>query len=129
MSVPLSLRARLLALVLLALPPAFVLIIYPALQDNQRSAGDVKSTVRRLVRFAAHTHEQLIDDARDLLAFLSRLPLLLLDPQVCPARFTVLSQRYSNFTRFLVVDLRGSISRSTPPGFIVEDDQLRRGIA
>jgi hypothetical protein len=121
MSVPLSLRARLLASVLLALLPAFVLIIYPALQDKRRTAADMKSSARRLVRFAAHTH--------DLLAFLRRLPLLLLGPQPSPALFTDLSKRYSNFTRFLVIDLRGSVICSTEAGFIIEDDQLRREIA
>jgi hypothetical protein len=129
MSVPLSLRARLLALVLLALLPAFVLIIYNALQDKRRTVADVKSTARRLVRFATRNHEQLIDDAHDLRAFLSRLPFLLLDPQACPAPFADLSKRYSNFTNFLGVDLHGSVTCRTQPEFIVEDGQLRREIA
>jgi hypothetical protein len=113
MSVALSLRARLLALILLALLPAFVLIIFDALQHNRRTAADVKSTARR---FAVQNHGHLIDNADDLLPFLSRLPLPLLDPQACPALFANLSRRSSNFVNFLVIDLRGSVICSTEAG-------------
>jgi PAS domain S-box-containing protein len=116
-SVRLSLRVRLLALVLLTLAPAFALIIYNAVEDNQRATAEVKTTALRLVRLAAQNHEQLIDDAHDLLTLLTGLPPALLTSPDCQDLLTDLSSRYPNFGTLIVLDLRGTVKCSTRPGY------------
>ncbi len=105
----LSLRSRLMALVLIALLPAFALIVYNTVQDNRRATKDVKNTAQRLARLAAQHHEKMIDDAYDLVTLLTRLPLLLRDPRVCRTLMTNLPDAYPGFAGVVVVDPRGAV--------------------
>jgi PAS domain S-box-containing protein len=112
-----SLRGRLLALVLLALLPAFALIIYNTIDDHQRAEAEVKQTGLRLVRLAAQNHEQMIDDAHDLLSLLTRFSLVLLDRSACQSLLEDLSQHYPHYTNFLVLDAEGTVSCSARTGY------------
>jgi PAS domain S-box-containing protein len=114
----LGLRLRLLALVLLALLPAFGLIIFNAVENYRRAADEVNGTARRLVRQAAQNHEQMIDDAYRLLTLLTRAPQILLHSQACHRLLIDISAGYPNFSNILVADSRGTVTCSSQSGYI-----------
>ena len=68
-----SLRVRLMLLVLLALMPAFGLIIYTALEQRRAGIKNAETETMRMVRLAASTQDQLIESARQLLVTLAQL--------------------------------------------------------
>jgi PAS domain S-box-containing protein len=103
---------RLLALVLLALVPAFALIIYNAVEDNRGAVAEVKKTALELVSLAAQHHEQLIDDAHDFLMLVGRLPHVVLDPLACQNSLADLGRRYPNFATVVVLDPKGTVTCS-----------------
>jgi PAS domain S-box-containing protein len=105
-----SLRLRLMALVLLALLPAFALIIYQAVEDGRRAADTVKATVRLLVHQAAENHERLINDGHDLLGFIGRLPKSLFDSAACQNLLAEIADRHANFDRIIVVAATGAVT-------------------
>jgi PAS domain S-box-containing protein len=107
--VRLSLRWRLIALVLMALIPAFTLIIYNTVDDNRRATNEVKITAQRLARLAAQNHEQMIDDAHDFLMLLTRFPVPLVDRKACQTLMMSLSEPYPNFANVIVVNSRGTV--------------------
>jgi PAS domain S-box-containing protein len=110
MPIRLSLRARLLALVLLALLPAFALSVYQAVEDSRRAAGEVRETVRRLVLQAAENHERLIEDAHDLLALINSLPKSLLHSPACQSLLADIAARHANFDRVIVAGATGTVT-------------------
>ena len=116
-SVRLSLRVRLLALVLLALLPAFALILCNAVKNNERAITEVRNTALRLTRLAAQNHEQLIDDAHDLLTLLSRFSLVLRNPSSCENFLTDISTRHPRFAAFILVDPAGMVTCSVRPEY------------
>jgi PAS domain S-box-containing protein len=105
----LSLRLRLITLVLMALAPAFASLINHTIEDNRRATAEMKSTAQRLARLAAQNHEKMIDDAHDLLMFLTRFPLPLLDRRACPDLMTSLAESYPNFANVIVVNPGGTV--------------------
>jgi PAS domain S-box-containing protein len=111
----LSLRARLMALVLLALLPAFALIIYNTLTDYRKATEEAKNTAQRLAWIAAQHHEQMIDDAYELVTLLTRLPLLVLGPQACQNLMTNLPDPYPEFASVVVLNQRGTVLCATRP--------------
>lgn len=71
-----SLRVQLLLLVLLAVIPAFGLIIYSAAQQRHLAAAEAQKDAMRVVRSAAAEYEQTLEDTRELLMAVSHLPAL-----------------------------------------------------
>ncbi len=69
-----SLRSRLLLLVLLALLPAFVLILVTAWEQRQLAAMEAQENALRIARAAASNQERLIEGARSLLIGISQVP-------------------------------------------------------
>ena len=69
-----SLRIRLLLLVLLAVIPAFGLMLYTASNDRANAASDATADALRVARNAARDQAQLIEQARQVLVDLSQLP-------------------------------------------------------
>jgi len=69
-----SLRVRLVALVLLAVLPAFGLILFTGLEDRRRAAAEVQDNALRLARLAASGQDRLIEGVRQLLPGLALLP-------------------------------------------------------
>ena len=69
-----SLRSRLLLLVLLALLPAFVLILVTAWEQRQLAAMEAQESALRVARAAASNQERLIEGARSLLIGISQVP-------------------------------------------------------
>lgn len=69
-------QARLIAIILLALSPAFVLVAYNAQQGRTQSALLIQARTFRLAQAVAVAQSQLIGHTRDLLDFLSHSPVL-----------------------------------------------------
>jgi diguanylate cyclase (GGDEF)-like protein len=69
-----GLRAQLLALVLVAVMPAFGLIGYDAFSERRDSVAQAERDATNLVRLAAHEQSRLLDSARQLVLSLSKLP-------------------------------------------------------
>jgi len=101
--------------VFLALLPAFALIVYNATEQNRTAIAEAEKTALRLVRLTAQSREQVISHAHELLAVLSRLPLVLLNPAACKALVADLLQQYPDFTNFGVLTPEGDITCSSSP--------------
>ena len=67
------LRARLLALVLLAILPALGLVLYTAVDQRRAAEKEAIASAQRIVRLAAATQKQHVEAARQLLITLSQL--------------------------------------------------------
>ena len=94
-----SLRTRLVLLVLLAAVPAFGLMLYTGIEQHREAGAEALRDAERLARIAAGDQEEVIDDARLLLAALAHLPAV---------------RRYqAGPCRTLLADLTG-----TYPGFV-----------
>jgi PAS domain S-box-containing protein len=70
----LSIRARLLLLVLLAILPAPAVMLHTATEQRRLTTAAVQADALRLARVARDGHEQVIEAGRQLLATLARLP-------------------------------------------------------
>jgi len=96
-----SLRTRLMALVLLAIIPAFGLILVSGLEARHHAALDAQANALRLARLVAKDEESLVEGAEQLLTALARLPAVRArDAATCNALFAdlkVQSRRYVNF--------------------------------
>jgi signal transduction histidine kinase len=68
-----QLRARLLALVLLAILPALGLVLYTAVDQRRVAEKEAMASAQRIVRLAAATQKQYVEAARQLLITLSQL--------------------------------------------------------
>ena len=69
-----SLRVRLLLLVLLALLPALGLSLYAAWEQRRLATLSVENDAVQVAEIASTDHERLIEEARQLLTGLARLP-------------------------------------------------------
>lgn len=94
-----SLRARLVLLVLLAAVPAFGLMLYTGIEQHRAASAEALRDAERLARIAAGDQEEVIDDARRLLAALAHLP--------------AVRRHQAGPCQTLFADLRG-----TYPGFV-----------
>ncbi len=89
-----GLRVRLLLLVLLAILPAFALILYAGREERHRRATEVEEEALRLARLVSVEYKHLVDGTRELLLALSRLPpVRQADPAGCTALFADLLKR------------------------------------
>jgi signal transduction histidine kinase len=69
-----SLRLRVIGLLILALLPAFALMVFTASESRSRAVDDTQANAMRLTELAAANQRQLIDGARDILITLAQLP-------------------------------------------------------
>jgi hypothetical protein len=111
-----SLRARLLLLVLLAVIPALGLTLYTNLEERQLRKAQVQEHSLRLARVVSADHERLIEDARKLLAALSRLPGVREGKRAaCDALFADLLTRHSSYANLGVIGADGNVLCSGLP--------------
>jgi signal transduction histidine kinase/HAMP domain-containing protein len=111
-----SLRVRLLFLVLLALVPAFGLILYTAWEQRQSAAGDAKEKTLNFARDAVEQQRQLIADTRNVLIALTRDPLTMSSQRGACARFlTGQLKKHAPFSNLGVIDLDGNLKCSARP--------------
>src|SRR5215467_5528404 len=111
-----SLRARLLLLVLLAVIPALVLALYTNLEERQLRKALVQEDAMRLSRLVSADYERLIEDARQLVVSLARLPAVRgRNRAACNAVFTDLLTQHSTYVNLGVVDADGNVLCSALP--------------
>src|SRR5215470_6548362 len=111
-----SLRARLLLLVLLAVIPALVLALYTNLEERQLRKALVQEDAMRLSRLVSADYERLIEDARQLVVSLARLPAVRgRNRAACNAVFTDLLTQHSSYVNLGVVDADGNVLCSALP--------------
>jgi diguanylate cyclase (GGDEF)-like protein len=113
-------RVRLAAMVVTLIAPLLVLALWMASEGAERSEQREHVDVRRWVRLLADGHARVVDDARQLLLVLSRIPAVLADDrEALQELFTGL---LSHRPRFL------SIGLARPDGeVLVSAASLRRG--
>ena len=111
-----SLRTRLLLLVLLAVIPALGLALYTNLEERQLRKALVYEHAMRLSRLVSADYERLIEDARQLLVTLARLPAVRdLNRAACNALFADLLAQHSSYANLGVIDADGNIFCSAVP--------------
>src|SRR5512145_1525130 len=111
-----SLRARLLLLVLLAVIPALGLTFYTNLEERQLRKALVQEHAMRMSRLVSADYERLIEDARQLLLTLARLPAVRdRNRAACNALFADLLAQRSLYANLGVIDADGNISCSALP--------------
>jgi HAMP domain-containing protein len=103
-------------LVLLAVIPALVLILYTASEDRQREKTKVQQNAIQLARLVSGHQERLIEEGRHLLIGLARLPeLRSLNPNACCKLFADLLKQYPRYANLGAVDPDGNIFCSAVP--------------
>ena len=105
-----SLRVRLLLLVLLAVIPALGLTLYTNLEERELRKTNVQEHALRLSRVVSADHERLIEEARQLLVTLARLPAVR-DRNVaaCNALFADLLTQHLSYANLGATDVDGNI--------------------
>src|ERR1700758_1728707 len=104
-----SLRARLLLLVLLAVIPALVLVFYTNLEERQLRKALVQEDAMRLSRLVSADYERLIEDARQLVVSLARLPAVRdRNSAACNALFADLLAQHSSYINLGVIGADGN---------------------
>lgn len=111
-----GLRVRLLLLVLLAVIPALGLTLYTNLEERQLRKEHVQEHALRLSRLVSADHERLIEDARQLLVTLARLPAVREGNRAaCNALFADLLTQHSSYANLGVIDADGNVFCSALP--------------
>src|SRR5262245_15623608 len=111
-----SLRIRLLLLVLLAVIPALALTLYTNLEERQLRKAQVQEQAMRLARLVSADHERLIEDARQLVLTLARLPAVRdRNRTACNALFADLLTQQSSYANLVVADADGNVFCSALP--------------
>ncbi|HEV2054616.1 MAG TPA: ATP-binding protein [Methylomirabilota bacterium] len=105
-----SLRVRLLLLVLLAVIPALGLTLYTNLEERELRKAHVQEHALRLSRVVSADHERLIEEARQLLVTLARLPAVHdRNRAACNALFADLLTQHLSYANLGVTDADGNI--------------------
>jgi signal transduction histidine kinase len=111
-----SLRARLILLVLLALIPAFVLILYTALEQRRLATAQVQETALRLARLASSDQGRLITGSRQLLVGLAQLTeVRRRDSQRCSRLLAEVLQKYPVYANLGAIAPDGKLFCSALP--------------
>ncbi len=111
-----GLRTRLILLVLLAVGPAFIILVYSAANDRERERSEALENAKRLARLASIEHERLIDGTHQLLTALAQLPpVLQLDSEVCEALFREILEGFPVYTNIAAVKPDGDMFCSGAP--------------
>jgi PAS domain S-box-containing protein len=111
-----GLRVHLLQLVLLALLPAAAFIVYTALEQRRHAIARAHEDALRLVQLASRDQERLIEQARQLLLVLARLPEIRGGDEIaCRALLASLVKRYSFYATVGVIAPDGDLRCSAHP--------------
>ena len=111
-----SLRVRLMLLVLLAVIPALVLILYTASEDRRREKTKVEENALQLARLASANQERLIEEGHHLLIGLAQIPAVRsLNSAACSRLFAGMLKQYPRYANLGAVDPNGNIFCSAVP--------------
>jgi diguanylate cyclase (GGDEF)-like protein len=116
-SLPLtSLRQRLVALLLLAALPAFVLVVYTHVEQRRQAAQGARADALRLARIAARAHEQRVGEAHRLLLTLATLPETRPPTSAsCGARLAAVLRELTDIANLGVAAADGEVTCSAVP--------------
>jgi len=106
---PAGLRARLLALALLAVLPALALVAFTAKQNRDTLAHQVEDSSLRLARLTSAEHERAIEGARQLLTGLARIPEISSGGERCAGLLADMLVRFPSYANFGAADLHGDV--------------------
>lgn len=105
-----SLRTRLLMLVLLAVIPAVGLTLYTTSEQKRLAVMTAQTTSRRLARLVAANQVQLINNTRQLLFILAKLPeVSRADTVACSRLFADLLETYPIYTNLMAIRPNGDV--------------------
>ncbi|MDA3904017.1 MAG: ATP-binding protein [Desulfuromusa sp.] len=112
-----SLRIRLMLIVLLAVIPMIVLILYTASEERRNEVVDVQDGVMPLARLIALQEDQLINASHQLMIALSHFPSVVDgNPAACNALFANLKdQHFTRYANFGVANMNGDVFCSAIP--------------
>jgi len=110
-----GLRARLIALVLLAVLPAVALILYNGHRHVERAKEQTLHEAQQLVAVAVADHTRLLADTRQLLLTLARLPEVRGDALACGDFLAKLKSGYPHYANLAVVSPAGRVVCSAYP--------------
>ena len=111
-----GLRFRLILLVLVAIIPALLLIIYNSAEQQRLSAMQARESALKLARSSASSHEQLLEGARQLLLALSQLAQLQAgDMADCTPILVTLVSQYPSYLNLGVISPEGKVICSALP--------------
>ncbi|HSB80264.1 MAG TPA: PAS domain S-box protein [Candidatus Methylomirabilis sp.] len=124
---------RLLLLVLLAVLPAFGVILFTAEEWRRHEINDAQADGLRLARHASAIHERLVDESHDLLFSLAKLPPALLDEKAGLRQILLAFLReHPSHNNLGVIDPNGKIFLSARPqtdsGDVADRPFFRRAI-
>ena len=110
------LRARLLALVLLAILPALGLVLYTGFEQRAAARAEAESSALRVVKLAAASQKQHFEATRQLLTTLAQLPQVRPDRAAeCQALFTNLVHLHPIYANIGGLDAEGKVFASAKP--------------
>lgn len=113
---PLSLRARLLTLVLLAIIPALGLILYNTHSRQIEAEGELRKNSMRIARLAANNIELVIEGQRQLLTAMSEVPSVRnRDTKACGADLMRIKQHFPLYTNMVAFTPEGDLYCSAVP--------------
>lgn len=112
-----TLRARLILMVLLAVIPAFGLILYTGLESRRTDRAEAQLDALRFTQHVGDDVTQLLDNGRELLVVLSELPQIRsVNPDRCNRLLADLRERFSHsYSGFSVARPNGDVACSSNP--------------
>ena len=110
-----SLDSKLLALVLAAIAPLFALILYNAAEDRTSSVAAARQKALGLAGVISREHSRVVDDGRQFLAALARVPTLLEAERSCGQFLQELQRIHARYTQLGVAAPDGDVVCSAVP--------------
>src|ERR1700726_5149095 len=111
-----SLTARLIVLVLIAVFPAIVIQAYNEYELRKASESDIRQQVIQITRQFGEEIGELREGARQLLLALSQLtPVKLRESDACNVLFGSLASQYANYSLLAAADTDGRLFCSSSP--------------
>jgi PAS domain S-box-containing protein len=108
-----SVRTHLLILVVIAVLPALGIILYTGVENRRHAVEEAKNDSMRMVLSIASEQERVVENARQLLTILSKLPeVQKLDIQICNKLFSDLLNRNPSYANIMFADSGGIIRAS-----------------
>ena len=115
----LSLRGRLIWLVLIAALPSLGMTLYTAVEDHRLEKAQMEANTLRVTRLAAGDIAQVVEGARQLLIGLAQLPEVRQEnSSVCSELFAKLLKQYPNYVNLGTIDAEGNIICSALPSVV-----------
>lgn len=115
----LSLRVRMLLLVLLAVVPALGLILYSGLEARQQEGARVQEQAQQLVQRISYDQEQAIKETRQLLITLAQLPAIQeRDAEACSRILNGIVRQHVRYANLGAIRPDGSVFCSALPSTV-----------